>query len=289
MKAILLNLSAWAILPVMDGMAKHLSADLPFIEVVWARYFFMVIFSLPIAYIFFKKHLSWPNNLIIQLTRSLFLFLSTLLFFYSISIISLTESLTLAFVYPILVTLLSATILKEKVGFRRWLAVVVGFVGVLIILRPGIDSISLASLAGLGTGICYAFYVITTRKLSNIDNPIITLIFTGITGAIIISLCVPFVWITPNFYQLFIMISLALSGTLGHFLLILSFTYGEASKLAPFAYFEIVTNILIAYYFFGDFPDKWIWTGLFIIVLSGAYITIKEHLIKRNGSQTFMN
>lgn len=280
---------AWAILPVMDGMAKHLSTELPFLEVVWARYFFMVLITLPITFLFFRKYLSWPRNIYIQLSRSIFLFLSTILFFYSISIISLTESLTLAFVYPILVTLLSPIILKEKVGFRRWIAVIVGFIGVVVVLRPGLNSISLASLAGLGTGFCYAFYVITTRKLSSLDNPLLTLIFTGLTGAIIISLIVPFFWITPNYNQLLIMIGLALAGTLGHFLLILSYNFAEASKLAPFAYFEIVTNILIAYYFFGDYPDKWIWIGLIIIISSGIYITFREHFKNKAKSEPIVH
>ena len=119
-------------MPVMDGMAKHLSTELPVLEVVWARYFFMTVISLPLIFIFFRKHLIWPKNIQIQLSRSLFLFLSTIFFFYSISIISLTESLALVFIFPILVTLLSATILKEKVGLRRWIAVIVGFIGVVI-------------------------------------------------------------------------------------------------------------------------------------------------------------
>ena len=280
---------AWAVLPIMDGMAKHLSTEIHFLEVVWGRYFFMVLISVPITFIFFTKHLSWPKNINIQLVRSIFLFLSTILFFYSISIISITESLTLAFVYPILVTLLSPIILKEKVGFRRWIAVIVGFIGVVVVLRPGLNSISLASLAGLGTGFCYAFYVITTRKLSSLDNPLLTLIFTGLTGAIIISLIVPFFWITPNYNQLLIMIGLALAGTLGHFLLILSYNFAEASKLAPFAYFEIVTNILIAYYFFGDYPDKWIWTGLIIIISSGVYITIRENFKNKEKNEPIVH
>jgi len=280
---------AWSILPVMDGMAKHLSTELHVLEVVWARYFFMVLISLPITFLFFKKHLSWPKNIYIQLSRSTFLFLSTILFFYSISIISITESLTLAFVYPILVTLLSSIILKEKVGFRRWIAVIVGFIGIVVVLRPGFNSISLASLAGFGTGICYAFYVITTRKLSSLDNSLLTLIFTGLTGAIVISLIVPFVWITPNYNQLLIMIGLAAAGTLGHFFLILSYNFAEASKLAPFAYFEIVTNILIAYYFFGDYPDKWIWTGLIIIISSGAYITIRENFKNKEKNKPIVH
>ena len=272
---------AWAVLPIMDGMAKHLSTEIHFLEVVWGRYFFMVVISVPLTFIFFKKHLTWPKNINIQLARSIFLLLSTILFFYAISVLSLAESLTLAFVSPIVVTLLSVILLKEQVGFRRWTAVIIGFIGAIIVIRPGFNEISLATFAALGTGIAYAFYVIATRKLSSIDSPLLTLIFTGLSGAIIISIIVPFVWITPNLNQWLFLIGLAAAGTLGHFFLILSLNFAEASKLAPFAYFEIVTNIIIGYYFFGDFPDKWIWIGLIIIVSSGVYITTREHLLKK--------
>ena len=103
---------AWAVLPVMDGMAKHLSMELPVLEVVWARYFFMVVLTLPLTFLFFRKHLTWPKSIKIQLARSTFLFLSTILFFYAISIISLPETLALAFVHPIITTLLSGILLN---------------------------------------------------------------------------------------------------------------------------------------------------------------------------------
>ena len=280
MKAIVLNLTAWAVLPIMDGMAKYLSSDLHFLQVVWGRYFFMILISLPLTYLFFKKYLVKPKNISIQFIRSIFLFLSTVLFFYAISITSMAKALALAFVSPLIVTLLSSFLLKEKVGFHRWTAVIVGFIGALIIIQPGFIKINLATLAALGTGIAYAFYIISTRKLSSIDNPLLTLIFTGLFGAIIISLIVPYYWINPNFNQWLLMIVLAMVGTFGHFCLILSLNYAEASKLSPLAYFEIVNNILIGYYFFGDFPNKWLWLGLFFIISSGIYISIRENKIK---------
>jgi len=269
---------AWAVLPVMDGLAKHLSTELPVLEVIWARYFFMVLITLPMALLFLKKNFLWPKNIQIQLLRSIFLFLSTICFFYSISILSLAEALTLAFIHPIIATLLSSIILKEKVGLKRWGAVILGFSGALVVLRPGFNDIHLASLAGLGTGVAYAFYVITTKKLSSLDNPFLTLTFSGLVGAIIISLVVPLVWVAPTYEQWIIMLCLAAVGTLGHFFIILSLKYAEASKLAPLGYFEIVTNIIIGYYFFGDFPDFWIWTGLIIIISSGIYILFREQI-----------
>jgi drug/metabolite transporter (DMT)-like permease len=226
MKAIILNLIAWSLLPIMDGLAKYLSTEIHFIQIVWARYFFMMIITLPLIFFFFKEHLKWPKNIYLQLTRSIFLFLSTILFFYAISVISLAKSLALAFISPIIVTLLSPLLLKEKVGIHRWFAVVIGFVGAIIIIQPGFLKINFATLAALGTGIAYAFYIISTRKLSFVDSPLLTLIFTGSIGAIIITIVVPWFWTMPNFNQLMIMIGLSAVGTLGHFFLILSLSYG---------------------------------------------------------------
>ena len=282
MKAVLLNISAWMLLPFMDGIAKHLTTEIHFIQVVWGRYLFMALISLFITYFFFKKNLKWPNNIPIQLSRSLFLFLSTILFFYAISVISLAEALTLGFFSPMIVTLLSAFLLKEKVGIRRWSAVIIGFIGVLFVVRPGFNEINLATLTALGCGICYAFYIISTRKLSNQDNPFLTLIFTGLSGSIIISLIVPFYWTWISATQLILLISLAAIGTLAHFLLILSLKIAEASKLAPLAYSEIIMSIIIGYYFFGDFPDQWMWLGLIIIIASGVYISLRENVKKKS-------
>ena len=201
MKAIILNLAAWFVLPIMDGMAKYLSFEIHFIQVVWGRYFFMILISFPLTHFFFKNHLKWPSNIWIQLIRSIFLFLSTIFFFYSISVISLAESLTLMFVSPIIVTFLSVFILKERVKINRWLAVIVGFIGVLIIIRPGFKEINIASITALLAGVSYAFYIISTRKLSLTDSPLLTLIFTGLFGSIIISMIVPFFWTMPNLYQ----------------------------------------------------------------------------------------
>lgn len=277
MKAIILNLLAWSILPIMDGMAKHLSTEIPILQVVWGRYFFMVLISIPITYFFFNKYLKWPSNIKIQIYRSLFLFLSTVLFFYAISILPLADSLTLMFFAPIIVTILSAFILKEKVGLRRWVAVFVGFIGALIVIRPGFNEINFATIAAIGAGFSYALYIISTRKLSSIDHPLLTLIFTGLSGSLIISIIVIWVWVPLNFYQWFFLIGLAGVGTLGHLLLILSLNYAEASKLAPLGYFEIVSNIIIGYVFFNDFPNKWIWLGLFFIISSGVYISFRDN------------
>ena len=266
-------------LPIMDGFAKYLSSTLPVLQITWSRYFFTVVITLPIMLIFFRKNLTWTEQPKLQLIRGLLLFCANVLFFYSISIISLAKALTLAFIAPLIVTALSPFLLGEKVGFRRWAAVVTGFVGSLIVIRPGFVELNLASIAALGTGILYGFYLIVTRKLHSSDSPLLTLLLTGIVGALLGSIIMPIVWISPTITEWYMMFAIGFFASLGHLFIILSLRYADASKLAPFGYFEIVTNIIIGYYFFNHFPDNWTFLGLFIIISSGIYIFRREHKI----------
>ena len=282
MKAIVLNLSAWAMLPIMDGFAKYLSSTLPVLQITWSRYFFTVVIVLPIMLIFFRKNLKWTEQPKLQLVRGLLLFCANILFFYSISIISLAKALTLAFIAPLIVTALSPILLGENVGFRRWAAVIVGFIGSLIVIRPGFVEINLASIAALGTGVMYGFYLIVTRKLHNSDNPLLTLLLTGVVGAILGSMIMPIVWVQPSINEWYMMFAIGFFASIGHLFLILSLMYADASKLAPFGYFEIVPNIIIGYFFFNHFPNQWHFIGLFIIMSSGIYIFRREMLNKPN-------
>jgi len=275
-KAISYNLLAWALLPFMDTIAKYLSSDLSFFQITWSRYFFTVFFTLPFMFFFFRKNLTWSSQPKLQIYRGLTLFFANILFFYSISIISMAKALTLAFVAPLITTALSPIFLGEKVGLRRWSAVLIGFVGSLIVVRPGFVEFNLASLAALGTGFFYGIYLIITRKLHSSDSPLLTLLLTGVVGVVIASFFVPIVWISPTFDQWSLLALMGVFACLGHFFLILSLKYADASKLAPFGYFEIITNVILGYYFFGDFPHIWTWFGLSIIIFSGIYIFFRE-------------
>ena len=263
----------------MDVIAKYLSADMSFLQITWARYFFTVFFALPFMFFFFRKNLLWTTEPKLQTLRGLLLFCANILFFYSISIISMAKALTLAFVAPLITTALSPFLLNEKVGFKRWSAVIVGFVGSIIVIRPGFIDLNLATIAGLGTGFFYGIYLIVTRKLHTSDNPLLTLLLTGVVGLIIGTFIVPFVWVNLSLNQWLLLALMGIFACLGHFFLILSLKYADASKLAPLGYFEIVTNVLLGYYFFFDFPDVWTWVGFAIIVLSGVYISFRERKI----------
>ena len=279
MKAILLNLSAWIMLPIMDGFAKYLSLTLPVLQITWARYFFTVIIVFPIIFFFYRKNLKFSEKPKLQLIRGMLLFIANVLFFYSISVIPLSKALTLAFVAPLIVTSLSPIFLNEKVGLNRWIAVFFGFVGCLIIIRPGFIELNLATIAALGTGLMYGFYLIVTRKLSSVDNPLLTLLLTGVVGATLGSFMMPLTWVYPSLNEWLIMFLIGLFASIGHFLLILSLKFADASKLAPFGYFEILPNIVISFYFFNHLPDNFDILGLIIIVLSGLYIFKSERNI----------
>ena len=282
MKAIIFSLLGWMFLPVMDGFAKYLSDDLPILQITWARYFFTVAFVFPIMLFFYKKQLVWSDKPKLQIFRGLILLSANICFFYAISIISLAKALTLAFIAPLIVTAFSPILLGEKVGFRRWTAVAVGFIGSLIVIRPGFLEFNLASMAALATGFFYGFYLIITRKLSTSDNPLLTLLITGMVGALLVSLIIPFYWVKPTLNQWSLMAGIGVFACIGHLFLILSLKYADASKLAPLGYTEIIPNVIIGYYFFSELPDNWTYLGLFIIVLSGLYISRREYHLSRN-------
>ena len=279
MKAIILNASAWMIVPIMDALAKHLSFSMDVFQITWARYFFTVVFTLSLMLMFYRETLVWSKRPKLQLVRGIILAFSTLCFFYSISVISLPKALTLAFVAPITCTALSPIFLAEKVGIRRWTAVLIGFLGTLIVIRPGFIEVNLATLAALACGICYGFYLVITRKLSTSDNSLLTLLFTGVVGLFLFSLFMPTVWVNPTLNEWFMMAIIGLVASVAHLFIIISLKYADASKLAPLGYTEIITNIIISYYFFNELPDNWTYLGLFIIVLSGLYISRREYYL----------
>ena len=280
MRGPILNLSAWLILPIMDAIAKYLSYSLPILQITWFRFFFSAVITGIFIYLFSRKSFVRSKNIKSQVLRGILLLTSSLLFFYAISVISLAKALTLAFICPLIVTALSPYFLKERVGRRRWTAVIVGFIGVLLVIRPGIVEFNWASLASLGTGLCYAIYLIVTRSLKDTDNGLLTLLFTSIVGTLVLSVYLPFVWVNPSLNQLLLAVNMGFIAALAHGLIIISYNYSDASKLAPLGYFEIIPNIIIGYIWFSDFPDKYTVLGLLVIILSGVYVFRREQIIK---------
>ena len=137
----------------------------------------------------------------------------------------------------------------------------------------------MGSLAALSAGTMYAFYLIITRKLSVSDNSMLTLLITGLIGSFAMSFTIPFVWVSPTLDQWLLLSLIGVVTLVGHFLLILSFKYAEASKLAPISYFEVVTNTIYGYFLFNHIPDSWTVIGLIIIISSGLFVFYRERIL----------
>ncbi len=279
LKGILLMLAAMAVVPLMDGVAKHLSTSFPVLQVVWARYFFHLLILLPVALWRHGAGALLLKNPWLQIVRGGFLLGSTILFFAAIAVMPIADALALVFVAPLVVTALSPLVLGERVGPRRWTAVSLGFVGVLVIVRPGMSAFHSGMLLALGAGTVYALYSLATRKLSGSAPPLVTLAYTALLGALVMSAAVPAVWTRPDAANLLWMALMGALAAGGHFLIIKSFEHAEASLLAPLAYSEIVMATVVGYLAFGDFPDLWTWAGIVIVIASGVYVSLRERRV----------
>lgn len=265
-----------SIVPVMDGLAKYLAAYYPVTQIVWARFFFHFLFMLPVMLLHYRTDVLKVRQPALQVLRGGFLLGATLCFFWSLKYLSIPDALTLLFVSPLIVTCLSTVLLGEHVGVRRWSAVVVGFVGVCIVLRPGGNAFQPASMAALGAGLCHACYILATRRLSGTAPPPVTLFYTSLLGMVVLSFYVPWHWVPPGGVDILAMIAVGAIAAIGHYLLIKAFDHAEASVLAPFGYGEIVMATVVGYIGFGDFPDRVTWLGIAVIVASGVYIAVRE-------------
>jgi len=266
-----------SIVPVMDGLAKYLAAFYPVTQIVWARFFFHFLFMLPIMLVRYRHDVLNVPQPVLQIVRGGFLLGATLCFFWALKYLSIPDALTLLFVSPIIVTCLSPLLLDEQVGVRRWSAVVAGFVGVCIVLRPGGDAFQVASLAALAAGLCHACYILATRRLSGTAPPPVTLFYTSLLGMAVLSLYAPWHWVQPGAVHFVGMLAIGAIAAAGHYLFIKAFDYAEASVLAPIGYAEIVMATVVGYVAFGDFPDAMTWLGILVIIASGVYISVREH------------
>lgn len=267
-------LGAMLLLPVMDGLAKVLTARYPVLQVSWARFFFALLVLLPFARGLSLRALLLPDQLGLQLARSIFQVAAVSLFFLTISYLPLADSLALAFLYPMITVALAALLLGEHVDARRWLTVAVGFLGAIVIIRPGFGVFQPASLLGLGTSFVFAAFIILTRKLAGTAPPAVILIWGTLVGAVLTTLLVPTVWVTPSLADLGVMLALGAIGAVGHMLLLRAYEMAKASVLAPLGYVEMISAVAVGWLVFDDFPDAMTWLGIAIIVASGVYLAL---------------
>lgn len=250
-------LAGMLILPFLDVAAKFLGQqNMPVMESVWARFFFGVLLSVP----FVLKNRSVSelktDMPVMHTARASLIIASTALFFLALHYLPIADTLAIYFVQPLVVTLLSPMILKEHVGLRRWVAVVIGFIGTLIIIRPGFQAINEGVLLALLAGTTSAMYMILTRRVAGRADPIVTMFHTNLAGAIITTLVVGFVWVTPTPEQWGLLLLIAVVAFMGHYLVIAAYHHAEASLLAPMAYAEMIMAVVCGWWFFNDLPDR---------------------------------
>lgn len=272
-----LMLIAMAILPFIDVMAKFLGQQsVPILMVVWARALFGGLITLPFALRAeglraFRP--AWPFH---HLARATLLFTATWLFFQSLKHLAIADALAIFFVNPLIIVILSALVLRERVDTRRWIAVLIGFVGTMIIIRPGLVDLNPGTLYALASGISLGAYFVMTRHIAGEASAMVLTFQTCAIGAALMSLALPLVWSAPTAQQWLMFILIGVVATIAHVLIIRAYEQAEASLLAPLAFTEIIMATVVGWWFFGDLPDRWTVLGVAVLIGSAIYISLHE-------------
>ena len=279
-RAIGLIVVAISMFATMDALAKYTSETIRVEMVIWGRYFFhfaAMILMLPLLGVRRVFHVKDPVKVTI---RGLLLLGCTMCFFTAISLIPLTDANAIVFVAPLITVALSAFVLREKVGIRRWSAVGIGFAGVLIVLRPGFNEIHWAYFLVLAMATMFSIFGLLTRALNRTEDPVAMLFHTALVGFIGTGILVGFYWETPTLQEWMLLIVIGMIGGVSHQILIFGFRYASASLLAPFQYTVIIWATFYGYFIFGDLPDAWTLAGTALIVAAGVYVWLRERKIK---------
>ncbi len=259
----------------MDTTAKYLIRDYSVVQVSWARY---LVHAVLIAALLGHRLPSAirTTRLPLQLLRSSLLLAITLVYFIALSFIPLADATAIMASSPLILIALSVPLLGERVGRHRWLSVAAGFLGALIIIRPGLGMLQLAALLPLLSALFYALYQIITRKLSTTEAPLTTLFYTASVGTVVTTLAIPFFWTMPDAQGWLLMGLIGLLGSTGHFSMIKAFECAPATTIAPFGYTSLLWAIGYGYAIFGEFPDIYTLSGAAIIAASGLYVLHRE-------------
>jgi drug/metabolite transporter (DMT)-like permease len=280
-RAVLYMAYAIALIPLLNASAKYLSRDYAIPEIVWARYaghfFYMLIAFAPRRGI----RLLITARPVMQLLRSTLLFASTALYFTAISYVPLPTAAAISFTGPFIVTLLAPAVLGEVVGLRRWSSVVLGFIGALVIVRPGMGANHWAAFLVFGSATTSALYQLFARKLAAHDAAETSITYIALAGFVLASALLPFYWRTPaNLLDAMLFVGLGVFGGFGHYFIVRAYELAPAPVVSPFNYGQLLGAALFIYTVFGEFPDLWTWVGALIIVVSGIYMIYGE---KRGG------
>ena len=279
LRGILLMCAGVSTFPFMNAAVKLLSPHYPSAQITWARFTGHLVVMLVIFLPRYRWALLRTRRPTVQIGRSVLMLVSNLVFVMAIGSVPLATASAIGFTSPLLVTALSVPLLGESVGWRRWSAVGVGFVGALVVIRPGSGFTDPAVLLILASSFAYALYQIATRFVGRYDNAATGIIFAALFGSLAMSLVMPFVFVLPrSVWDALLFCSLGLLGGYGHYLVIRAFQLGPAAVIAPLGYVELIGTTALGYLVFNNFPDLWTWVGASLIIASGIYLAWRERV-----------
>src|SRR3954451_7395250 len=285
LRGILLMCAGVSMFPFMNAAVKLLTAGYPVSQIVWARFTGHLVIMLIVFLPQYGRALLATRRPAVQIARSVLMLVSNMVFVIAISRVPLAEASAIGCPSPLLVTALSVPWLHESVGWRRWSAVLVGFAGALLVIRPGAGFHDPAVTLLLLSAFAYALYQIATRWVSRYDNAATGIIFAALVGSLAMSLTMPFIFVMPRtLLDGMLFCCLGLLGGIGHYLVIHAFQLGRAAVIAPLGYVELAGSTALGYLIFGNFPDLWTWGGAGVIIASGLYIALRERQRRRRDS-----
>ena len=254
----------------MDTLAKFmLRSGYPVGALIWARYAVHLVVTVALLWPRMGSKLFRATRPWLQFLRGLLLVASTLCFYSALRHLPLAEAAAISFVGPVMTTLLAGWLLHERASVRQWIAVLLGFAGVLIIIRPGGALFTPAAVFPLLTAVLFSIYQIVTRRMSGHDHAYTTLFYTALVGGIVTSAVLPLSWQTPTVLQAAMMFGMGVLGGYGHYLLIRAVEYASPAALAPFSYSQLLWSTMLGYIAFRDFPDAGSFIGMAVVVIAG--------------------
>jgi drug/metabolite transporter (DMT)-like permease len=255
-----------------DGVAKYMTTQVSVPQVAWALYIWMIMLSLILAPASGFPGITRTAHPFLQFSQAPCELVGGFMFYMALAYMPFADVIAIGFISPFFVTLLAALVLKEVVRRERWLACAFGFLGAMIILRPGFSAFGWPSLLPVGAALFNAVYVVITRRIGPRESTATLMFYIGIFGAAVIGAMLPFTWVAPTPTPM-AWLGLVVIGVLGaaaRFALIRGYSLAPASLIQPFHYFQIVGAAAIGFTVFGDFPDLWTWVGTAVIIVSGA-------------------
>lgn len=286
LRAILAIIASVACFSVLNALSKTLGQIYPVIEVIWARYAFAFVLMLVLFLPRSGRALFRWHNVPSQVVRGLLLFFSSYLYFNGLVYLPLATAASISLTSPLIVTALSSRFLNEPVGPRRWAAVLVGFGGALIVIRPIRADFDWHLLLIVGSTICSALYQLFSRRYGQAERPDASATMATIVGTVVAAPFLPFHWVMPDpSWHWALFAGMGVMAGVGHYFLTIAYSQAPAAIVAPFNYFQLLGAALLGWLLFGDLPDFWSWVGAGVIVSSGLYIGHRERLRWRAAQQ----